>query len=103
MGQCADIYDVWNGSGIYTVTSRIDSSCTWQKTFDAYVTGDALRFTAVGSNTYTFSVCGGVAGADTEINLYRTTTGFPNRGYADDWLWRNQRRNQHHLGSAGGR
>ncbi len=84
VGQCADIYSVWNGSGLYTITSRIDSSCTWQKTFDAYTTGDALRFTAVASNTYTFSVCGGVAGADTEINIYRTTTGFPNRGYVND-------------------
>jgi len=84
LSQCADIYDVWNGSGVFTITSRIDSSCTWRKTFNAYVTGDALRFTAVASNTYTFSVCGGVSGADTEINIYRVATGFPNRGYTDD-------------------
>lgn len=83
-GQCTDIYDVWNGSGVFTITTRIDSSCTWEKTFEAYQTGDALRFTAVASNTYTFSVCGGVDGLDTEINIYRTTSGFPHSGYADD-------------------
>ena len=83
-GKCTDIYSVWNGVGVYTITTRIDSSCTWEKTFNAYVTGDALRFRATTGNTYTFSVCCGVGGADTEINIYRVATGFPFQAFADD-------------------
>ncbi len=82
--QCADIYSVWNGVGVYTITARVDSSCTWEKSMESYVTGDALSFAALTGNTYRFSVCGGAAGADTEINIYRQATGFPNVGYVDD-------------------
>ncbi len=59
-GQCADIYDVWNGVGIFTITTSVDSACTWERSYNAYVTGDALLFTAVLGDTYTFSWDGGL-------------------------------------------
>ena len=82
--QCSDIYDVWNGVNVPDIISRVDSACTWERTFSQYETGDALEITAVAGDTYTFSVCGLMGGTDTEINIYRAVSGFPNVAYDDD-------------------
>lgn len=83
-GQCTDIYDVWNGVNVPNISSRVDSACAWDRTYSQFLTGDALQVYAYAGDTYTFSVCDGMGGADTEINIFRATTGFPNQAYDDD-------------------